>query len=425
MSASQPSTRRGKPVVALAGVLAAWVVLRVVFWQSPLILTVQSEEKLVAGEAQLPADPVPRAPEIPGAQSRDALPKDTAPDWQMRPVDRGIERPIETRLQDLSAQTRAQDGYKSAANLPAPAAAAVSERHSSRRAIGHTLLLAAGLSHMEIPSALAQYLPGRGPVDTNAGEPTQSGRGTALAQAEERPLFASALAPPEGQTASSRRWSADMWAYWRDNAGASSTANGNASSIGPSYGRSQIGAVMRYELAPRAAQRPQAYLRASAALEGSREREMAAGLSARPLASVPLRLAAEARVSERASGSELRAAAYAVTEIAPIALPGGASAEIYAQAGYVTGDVATGFVDGQARITRRLVGADTYTLAAGGGVWGGAQEGASRLDIGPTASVTFRLGEEGFGRLSADYRFRVAGDAAPSSGPALTLSAGF
>jgi hypothetical protein len=28
-------------------------------------------------------------------------------------------------------------------------------------------------------------------------------------------------------------------------------------------------------------------------------------------------------------------------------------------------------------------------------------------------------------RLSLDYRFRVAGDAVPASGPALTLSAGF
>ena len=58
------------------------------------------------------------------------------------------------------------------------------------------------------------------------------------------------------------------------------------------------------------------------------------------------------------------------------------------------------------------------------GAWGGAQDGASRLDIGPSAAVSFRLGE-GRGRVAADYRIRVAGEAEPASGPALTLSAGF
>ncbi len=65
-----------------------------------------------------------------------------------------------------------------------------------------------------------------------------------------------------------------------------------------------------------------------------------------------------------------------------------------------------------------------FDLRAGAGAWGGAQEDAARLDIGPSASVSFQLGE-GRGRLAADYRIRVAGDAEPSSGPALTLSAGF
>lgn len=63
-------------------------------------------------------------------------------------------------------------------------------------------------------------------------------------------------------------------------------------------------------------------------------------------------------------------------------------------------------------------------VTAGAGVWGGAQEGSSRLDVGPSAAVSFRLGQAR-ARLAADYRFRVAGEAAPASGPALTLSAGF
>ena len=63
-------------------------------------------------------------------------------------------------------------------------------------------------------------------------------------------------------------------------------------------------------------------------------------------------------------------------------------------------------------------------LRVGAGAWGGAQEGASRLDVGPTAAETFRLGDVR-ARLAADYRVRVAGEAEPASGPALTVSAGF
>jgi hypothetical protein len=139
---------------------------------------------------------------------------------------------------------------------------------------------------------------------------------------------------------------------------------------------------------------------------------------------VPLRLAVEARLRETSSGTRLRSAAFAVTEFPPLRLPLGARAEVYAQGGYVGGDYDTPFADGQARVERPVARLGQAELSAGAGVWGGAQRDAARLDIGPTAAVTFRLGE-GRGRVAADYRFRVAGDAGPSSGPALTLSAGF
>src|SRR5690606_42126777 len=96
----------------------------------------------------------------------------------------------------------------------------------------------------------------------------------------------------------------------------------------------------------------------------------------------------------------------------------------YLQSGYVAGNHATAFVDGQMRVERQVASLGKPDLSAGGGVWGGAQREAARVDVGPTAAVTFPLAK-GRGRVSADYRFRVAGDAAPSSGPALTLSAGF
>ena len=117
-------------------------------------------------------------------------------------------------------------------------------------------------------------------------------------------------------------------------------------------------------------------------------------------------------------------AAFAVSEFPPIALPGRTSGEAYVQGGYVTGRDATGFVDGQARITRDLASGDRFRLSAGGGAWGGAQDGSGRLDIGPSASLSISAGGIN-ARLAADYRFRVAGAAQPASGPALTISAGF
>ncbi len=141
--------------------------------------------------------------------------------------------------------------------------------------------------------------------------------------------------------------------------------------------------MVRYRLAPTSGHAPQVYLRGSVALEGRPEREVALGVSARPFAGVPVRLAAEARVREADSGIEARSAAYAVTELAPVRLPGGLTGEAYLQGGYVTGDFATPFVDGQARITRTLAGDDDFRLEAGGGAWGGAQQDAQRLDVGP------------------------------------------
>lgn len=214
------------------------------------------------------------------------------------------------------------------------------------------------------------------------------------------------------------RWSADGWLLLRDDSAPALLA------AKPSYGRSQAGAVLRYNLAPDSAHLPQAYVRATGALAGRREQEVAAGLSARLGRSVPLRVAGELRVSETGGKSELRPAVYAVTELPSFKLPLGFSGEAYLQGGYVGGSYATAFVDGQTRLERQVMRTGAGELSFGAGAWGGAQRGASRLDLGPTAALSFRLGAAR-GRIAADYRFRVAGGAAPASGPALTVSAGF
>ncbi len=55
------------------------------------------------------------------------------------------------------------------------------------------------------------------------------------------------------------------------------------------------------------------------------------------------------------------------------------------------------------------------------GLWGGVQPGLYRVDAGPRLSMNVGRGI----RLHADYRQRLAGEAAPSSGPALTIAGDF
>jgi hypothetical protein len=111
--------------------------------------------------------------------------------------------------------------------------------------------------------------------------------------------------------------------------------------------------------------------------------------------------------------------------MSPVDLPLRARAEFYGQAGYVGGNFASAFADGQVRVDRRVLQLGRGELRAGGGAWGGAQKGASRLDVGPTATLGMPVGDSAGARLGLDWRFRVAGNATPTSGPALTLSAGF
>lgn len=229
------------------------------------------------------------------------------------------------------------------------------------------------------------------------------------------------LAAPAGPAAGVKRWSADGWVLWRR--GSLGAATGGL--LTPSYGASQTGAVVRYRLAPSSAHRPAAYLRATAALNGSSEREAALGLQLRPVAALPLALLGEARVTAVPGRTSLRPAVFAVTELPPFSLPLGLRGEVYGQAGYVGGRGATAFADGQLRFDRRLAGLGKGDVRLGGGLWGGAQKGASRLDAGPTLTLGQPLGGTGSMRLAADWRFRVAGKAAPGSGPAVTLSAGF
>lgn len=265
---------------------------------------------------------------------------------------------------------------------------------------GHQLLWMAALARVPMPTEMLG-MPGRTFAPAPAPEP-----------------FYPAGAEPRQSVS---RWSADGWLLWRR--GSRLAPAGGL--LTPSYGASQAGAVLRYRLAPGSALRPAAYLRATAALNGSGEREAALGLSLRPIARLPLAVQGEARFTAVPGRQIVRPAVFAVTELPPFALPLGLRGEAYGQAGYVGGRFATGFADGQLRVDRRLFGLGQAEMRLGGGTWGGIQKGASRLDAGPSLTIGQPLGGPAAVRLAADWRFRVAGRAAPGSGPAVTLSAGF
>ncbi len=228
------------------------------------------------------------------------------------------------------------------------------------------------------------------------------------------------------------RWSADGWLLLRESETARNAA-ASAARAGASLGGSQIGAVLRYRLTnsddgPIFA-RPALYARASQALTKGGESELALGIQAQPVAALPVTAHIEARVTKHSTDTEIRPAAFVTTGFYDVNLPAGITARGYGQAGYVGGDFATPFADGQvvadkAVATFDLAGLDDSKAHIGAGVWAGAQKGVSRVDVGPQASITVKIGKVP-ARLSASYRVRVAGNAAPANSAAVTLSAGF
>lgn len=225
------------------------------------------------------------------------------------------------------------------------------------------------------------------------------------------------MPPPSNQ----RRWSGDGWVYLRR--GQSVPPLGG---FAPSYGASQYGLVVRRDLSSGSRARIQAYARVAGAIDApATDRQFALGLAARPFSGLPAAVMVEGRAQQGTVGTRLRPAMALVSEIPPVRLPLGLEGDIYGQAGWVGGQDATAFFDLQASAQRTLLTPLPRTeLRFGAGAWSGGQRDAVRLDVGPRVSLRTRLGPMP-ASLSVDWRFRVAGDAAPGSGPAVTLATGF
>jgi len=169
---------------------------------------------------------------------------------------------------------------------------------------------------------------------------------------------------------------------------------------------------------------PEVYGRFSRALTEGRDTEGALGLRARPVSTLPVRLHAEVRVTQRPGQTEIRPSAYVTAGIEKAGLPGDVRVRAYGQAGYIGGDFETAFADAQIVADRELTSFDLGAVSVGAGAWAGAQKGAARFDVGPSASVSLDIADVPV-RVSADYRVRIAGDANPGNAATLTLSTGF
>lgn len=367
------ATPAGAPLRAMAGLAMIWIGLRVISWNSAAEL------------AWLPVQPATHHAARQGAgRERRALIALPLTDLKERAADRGVQPPF--LAEDIAA------------------------RHGPD-------LTMAGQSASDIAGISGR--PWQYPDDMRGfflqasftGPPAGSGnRATAL------PRFP---APPALHQ--SNRWAAYFWIYARQG-----TSTGPARPGLPSngqYGGSQAGAILSYRLLDRPIPELSLYGRLSAALDPWSEQEFAAGTRIRPVRGIPVALHAEQRLDLR-SGEAAGTALFVAGGTGPDPIVERIALETYAQAGYVLGKNETYFFDGSATLQRPVAEFDGKKLSVGAGLWAGGQRDITRLDLGPRASLELPVGLV-MTRIALDGRVRIAGDARPGNGAALTISTSF
>lgn len=233
----------------------------------------------------------------------------------------------------------------------------------------------------------------------------------AAASIETRPAPA-ATAPipgPAGAPVAKRfdRLQLSAWALLRGDWGPGALATGGT------LGGSQVGARLTYNLSPALA----ASLRSSSSVGGIRYAEVAAGVRWKPLVDVPIALNLERRFALNRWGGRNAFALFAEGGLYQTPILGIANLDLYAQGGVVGFKSRDLFFDGGATFTRPV----WKNWSAGVGAWGGVQPGLYRVDAGPRVTLDVGRGI----RVHADYRQRLAGEARPNSGPALTIAGDF
>lgn len=223
---------------------------------------------------------------------------------------------------------------------------------------------------------------------------------------------------PLGRPPARQRWSGSVWMLWRDNT--HSGASGATGQLGGAQAGLRVARVIGRldgQGVPVAA-----YVRLSGALHDPVMPEAALGIAISPLSgAMPLSIGLERRI---ALGKDARNAFALVLAggLNPTRLAGPLTAEGYAQAGVVGFSRADPFIDGRFALTAPLDRNGRIRLGAA--ISGGAQPGLSRLDLGPAIEARLPLGRV-HPRLVLEWRHRVAGNARPDSGLAVTLASDF
>ncbi len=309
--------------------------------------------------------------------------------------------------QDLAAEARS--GKMQVSSRPAPGdgqGALIVMRESDTRAQRLPYLMASA-SPASIPAqAQAQAM-------TMIPAPAHDERRPAPALA--RPVADGAMVPvwrPVEMPRSTGRVAGSAWLLAR-------AGRGHGLASGGQLGASQLG--IRIERPVGATFSAMARLSRPLEDQGG---EAAVGLAWRPRNHGPVTLAFafERRIALEPAGRDAFAA-FASAGLWRPDLPGGVLLDGYAQAGMVGLRRRDAFVDGALRLARPL-GRNGDGLRVGMGLWGGAQPGAARLDIGPHLAVPVEVAGARVG-IALDARLRIAGRAAPGSGVALTLSSDF
>lgn len=219
-----------------------------------------------------------------------------------------------------------------------------------------------------------------------------------------------AIAPGLLNAQTKSRFSGSAWALMRGD-GAPSLANGGQ------LAGSQIG--MRLFYTPGAgALALTARVSVPLSEPGGREGAIGVALQGRNVG-----LIVEQRIALDKSGRSAPAF-FAYGGVSDVKLGGAVKLDGYVQAGVVGVADPTPFVDGAVRVERKLFVSDTASLSVGAGAWGGAQTNVARIDVGPQVVARVALGQTNL-RVSAEWRQRVAGNAAPASGPSVTVGFDF
>lgn len=240
---------------------------------------------------------------------------------------------------------------------------------------------------------------------------------------ETAPAPASEEEPRSGVTAASmepigqrnpKRLQLYGYNFWRQRSGGAGLAP-NAQ-----YGGSQYGAIATWDLLGKAGRGPALLLRASGTPDGV-QREIAIGTRWQPKQEWPVSLSLERRFRANAPDSF---AGYVAGGVDRLPVVGRLALDAYGQAGYSIGGQSSPFVDAHARLQYPIAKPLGIPLRLGGGTWLGGQKGAFRGDVGPTLSADIDARLTKF-TLQIDWRKRIAGNAAPADGLAVTVSTGF